>query len=110
MKIGDYIESVDPSLRVIVEILRKTIRETSIEFREEIKWNVPTYSINKNICSIMAHKGHVNLQVFQGAKIKDANKLDGTGKEMRHITFTKLGKVKVAEIRKYLKQAIALDE
>ena len=109
MDVNEYINSIDAPLKKIVEKLRQAVKGTSKELREEMKWNVPTYSINKNICSIMAHKNHVNLQIFQGAKIKDANKLEGSGKGMRHIKYKDLNEVKVAQVKKYLKQAIALD-
>ncbi len=110
MNVGEYVNSIDDPMKEIVEKLRRAVKGTSKKLKEEIKWNVPTYSINKNICSIMAHKNHVNLQIFQGAKIKDANKLEGSGKGMRHIKYKHVNEVKITEIKKYLKQAIELDK
>jgi hypothetical protein len=109
MDVSQYIENIDSPLREIVEVLRQTVKETSMEFKEEMKWNVPTYSINKNVCSITAHTHHVNLQLFKGAALEGASKLEGTGKDMRHLKYAALREVKVAEIKKYLKQAVALD-
>ncbi|MET0043896.1 MAG: hypothetical protein ABW100_10290, partial [Candidatus Thiodiazotropha sp. 6PLUC3] len=43
--------------------------------------------MKKNICSIIAHKKHVNFQIMQGAHLKDAQELEGTGKDMRHINI-----------------------
>jgi len=110
MNANDYVDKIDAPLKQIVEKLREAILGTSKDLKEEMKWNVPTYSINKDICSIMAHKKHVNLQIFQGKKIKDANQLEGTGKAMRHIKYKQLSDVKVAEVKKYLNQAIELDK
>ena len=110
MTVEDYINSIDEPLKAIVRELRLTVMSVSRNFKEEIKWNVPTYSINKNICSIMAHKRHVNLQIFQGARIKDADKLPGTGKLMRHIRYEDLLQVNKTELKNFLQQAIKVDQ
>ncbi|MEE9338312.1 MAG: DUF1801 domain-containing protein [Methylococcaceae bacterium] len=106
MNAEQYIGKLDSPLKEIVKELRKIVTNHSSDIKEEMKWNVPTYSINKNICSIMAHKKHVNFQIFRGAHIKDAEELEGTGKDMRHLKFSTLGEVEEAKMEKYLKQAI----
>ena len=90
--------------------LRRIVKVFSPELREEMKWNVPTYSMKKNLCSIMAHKKHVNFQIMQGAHLKDAQELEGTGKDMRHMKFSSLGEVDETKVEKYLKQAVELDK
>lgn len=97
--VDSYIESVDDDLKPIVIKLRVAIKGSSNDLREDIKWSVPTYSINKNICSIMAHKKHVNLQIFRGAEIEDSKILAGTGKGMRHLKYEKPGDVKIGIIK-----------
>lgn len=109
MNAKNYIDKLDSPLKEIVSELRQTIKNISPDIEEGIKWNVPIYSINKNICSIIAHKNHVNLQIFHGAHIKDAHNLEGTGKDMRHLKFSTLSEVKDSNVDKYLKQAVALD-
>ncbi len=108
-EIDSYIESVDDNLKPIVIKLRGIIKSISEELREEIKWNVPTYSINKNICSIMAHKKHVNLQIFRGTEVKNSEILEGTGKAMRHLKYKKLDDVKTNIVKEIVKQAITVD-
>ncbi len=110
MNAEGYFDKLDSPLNDIVKELRKIVMNQSSAFKEEMKWNVPTYSINKNICSIMAHKKHVNFQIFRGAHIKDAEELEGTGKDMRHLKFSTLGEIEEAKMEKYLKQAIELDK
>ena len=110
MNTDEYVDKLDPPLKEIVNELRKIVTNYSSDIKEEIKWNVPTYSIHKNICSIMAHKEHVNFQIFRGAHIRDAQKLEGTGKDMRHLKLYAVGEVEEASVEKYLKQAIALDK
>jgi len=110
MTAEEYVDKVDSPLKEIVKELRKIITNHSTDFKEEMKWNVPTYSINKNICSIMAHNKHVNFQIFRGAHIKGAQELEGTGKDMRHLKLSTLGEVDKTKVEKYLKQAIELDK
>jgi len=109
MNTEEYIEKLNSPLKEVVKILRKIVTNYSSDIKEEIKWSVPTYSINKNICSIVAHKKHVNFQIFRGAHIKDSQKLEGTGKDMRHLKLSTVGEVEEANVEKYLKQAVELD-
>ena len=105
-----YIEAVEnESLKPIVLKLRELIHSSSKEIKEEMKWNVPTYSINKNICSIMAHKHHVNFQIFQGANLKDSKLLYGTGKNMRHLRYENIEQVDLKIVKKIIEQAINED-
>lgn len=107
--VESYITSVDSKLQPIVVMLRELIRNVSGELKEELKWNVPTYSMNKNICSIMAHKKHVNLQIFRGAELENTEALLGTGKAMRHLKFETMNDVEVATVSEIIKQALVID-
>lgn len=109
MNVDEYIKNIDGAMQVIAEKLRAVVMASNKEFTEEMKWNVPTYSLNKNICSIMVHKSHVNLQLFLGAKIKDAGDLIGTGKTMRHLSYKNLADINEKQIMNYLTQLIKLD-
>lgn len=110
MNVEEYIDKLDSPQKKIVKELRRIVANHSSDIKEEIKWNVPTYSRCKNICSIMVHKKHVNFQVFCGAHIKDAQELEGTGKDMRHLKLSTLDEVDETKVEKYLKQALELDK
>lgn len=105
----DYFQQLDSPLKEVAQKLREIITSLSSDFVEQLKWNVPTYSINKNICSIMAHKHHVNLQIMRGAELKDSDLLEGTGKGMRHLKFRNSNDVNTGLIKKLLTQAVSLD-
>ena len=108
-EVDSYLDSVNEELKPFVIELRKAITSVSKDLKEEIKWNVPTYSVNKNACSITAHKGHVNLQVFQGAQVKDSALIEGSGKSMRHLKYKEPGDVKASIVEKIVRQAIEID-
>ena len=109
MKTDDYFDKLDSPMQEISKELRKIVLAISPNIKEDIKWNVPTYSINKNICAIMAHKKHVNLQIFKGAHIKDVQKLEGIGKDKRHLKFSVIEDINQTEVDNFLKQATELD-
>jgi hypothetical protein len=110
MNTDDYFENLNSPIKEISIELRRIVTTFSPELKEEIKWGVPTYSINKNICSIIAHKRHVNFQIMQGAHIGNIDTLEGTGKDMRHMKFLSLHEINQATVEKCLMQAIALDK
>jgi hypothetical protein len=110
MNSDDYFENLDSPIKEISIELRRIVTAFLPELKEEIKWGVPTYSINKNICSIIAHKRHVNLQIMQGAHIGKICSLEGAGKDMRHMKFLSLSGIDQATIEQCLKRAIILDK
>ena len=109
MNVDQYFVDLKSPMKEIALELRKIIKSLSPEIVEELKWNSPTYAINRNFCSVMSHKKHVSLQIFQGAHLKDADQLDGTGKNMRHLKFSALAEVNKDVVRKYLEQAVEIE-
>ena len=110
MTADDYFQNVAYPVKEVSLELRRIITEFSADLTEEVKWNVPTYSRNRNICSIMAHKKHVNFQIMQGAHIPKALELEGSGKDMRHVKICSLDDIDEAKLALYLKQAMELDK
>ncbi len=104
-----YISQLAPPVRDITQALCRIIRESPGGLTEQIKWSVPVFSNNRNICSVIAHTSHVNLQFFQGAHIAAAMDLEGTGRDMRHLKFRKIEDIQEQAIVRYLQQAIEYD-
>lgn len=50
----------------------------------------------------MAHKNHVNLQIFKGAYLIDASRLTGEREVMRHIKFVNTQEIDENDIHNYL--------
>jgi hypothetical protein len=109
MTVDDYINQLDAPLKEITAALCEIAGECTGDINGTIKWHVPVFSVNRNICSVIAHKAHVNLHVFQGAHLADADLLQGTGKDMRHMRFTCTDEIARDTIGRILRQAIALD-
>lgn len=109
MSVDDYFDDLDPPLQDIAIELRRLVFAAIPDAKEALKWSVPTYSVNKNICSIIAHKKQVNLQIFRGAQIKSSNLLEGTGKDMRHLKIFSADDIEKGRVEQCLKQAMELD-
>ena len=87
--LNQYLASIEPELHELIRTLDALIRKAAPELVASLKWGNLTYHHARNVCSLAAHKRHVNLQVWGGAAIADpSGLLTGTGKSMRHIKLT----------------------
>jgi hypothetical protein len=91
----------------IEDKLRKIILSVSDDISETVKWGWPTFMCNRNFYNIVQYKNHVNLHFFNGTRMEDPeNRLVGTGKGMRHLSFKTVGDIDESYIRKLVKSAI----
>jgi uncharacterized protein YdhG (YjbR/CyaY superfamily) len=87
-----YLAGVKAEFRPLVRQLDAVIRESAPALSAGLKWGNLTYHHARNVCSLVAHQDHVNLQVWGGAGLPDpARLLVGTGKAMRHIPLMRGG-------------------
>jgi uncharacterized protein YdeI (YjbR/CyaY-like superfamily) len=84
--------------------------------REECKWGKPTYTVDgKNIIIMQSFKEYFGLGFFQGALLKDPNKVLvqlGQVHAGRVMKFTSVKDItaKAATIRAYVREAIAVEK
>ena len=96
--------------RDILIILREIICST--ELVETIKWGSPVYTINeKNVVGIASFKTYVGLWFFQGALLKDEEKVlinaqTHVTKALRQWRFSTVDEIDDKLILKYLHEAI----
>lgn len=90
--------------------LRKIIRETGLE--ETIKWGTPVYTFKgKNILGIGAFKSYFGLWFFQGALLKDDQKVlinaqEGKTSALRQWRFASSEEIDAGLIKVYIAEAI----
>ncbi len=110
MDVDQLLKTVDPNLRALAQGLRRVIEKAAPELHEMVKWGNPVYVANgKNAVCIMVYKDHVNLGFFMGAKMK-SERLEGTGKGLRHVKVRSLGDIDEGEFSRLLKGAVVLTE
>jgi len=105
--LDQYLKTIPPAHHELVQMLDSIISQAMPSLTSSLKWGNLTYSAVKNVCAIVTHKQHVNLQFFQGAHLDDPQKvLTGTGKDMRHLRVAQVDDVDAAYVRLLLDQAI----
>lgn len=83
-----FLRSVpNPSQALVVE-LDSLVRRAAPDLESSLKWGNLTYHGARNVCALVSHRQHVNLQLFLGAGLDDPRGLlRGTGRQMRHVRF-----------------------
>lgn len=101
------IESWESPQKEIGLRLREAILDAEADLDEAVKWGNPTYSLRgTNLCSIVAHGEHVNLQLFLGAKLRAfQGVLEGTGKSMRHLKYQSPEEVNASTVRALVRRS-----
>lgn len=108
-KVDEYISKKE-NWRAELELLRAVFLDLPVE--EAIKWGAPTYVFkNKNIVGLSAFKSYCGLWFFQGALLKDNNKVfinaqEGKTKAMLQWRFSSINDIDVDLIKTYVLEAI----
>jgi hypothetical protein len=106
-KVDLYQSQLPQPQKEIVKRLRALIARRYPALSESLKWNVPTYSLNgKNIMGLQDFRAHINLSVFRGAQLRDPRGiLQGTGKQVRHVSFRSIDDISHSSLKKLVDQA-----
>ncbi len=59
--IDEYISGFPDEIRVLLEEIRKTIRNAAPEATEAISYQMPTFRLNGNLVHFAAFKNHIGL-------------------------------------------------
>ena len=59
--VDDYLSSFPEEMRILLQEIRKTIREAAPEAEETIKYAMPTYVLNGNLVHFAAYKNHIGF-------------------------------------------------
>jgi hypothetical protein len=107
--VGPWIGKLNPMQRAIAKKLHRLILGAVPAMTSELKWGMPCYSKDGMVCFIMAAKEHVSIGFYKGAKLKDPKELfSGSGKALRSLKFRSAGEIPVADLRGFVKAAVAL--
>lgn len=85
-QVNDYIEKAPMEQQQIMEEIRKLVHESVPTATEEFKWSRPVFRATKDFAYLKTAKAYVTLGFMNFQKLHDEhNRLEGTGKDMRHI-------------------------
>lgn len=90
-RVDEYIAALPPWQAALCEDLRALVHEADPQIVETIKRTVqPYFTLNGNVCALLAARGHVNLFLYDGGIVPDPAHLITSGhdnKTARTIAF-----------------------
>ena len=106
-----FLASLPPHQQPLVAELDGVIRTAAPQLTPGLKWGNLTYHDRSNVCAIVSHRAHVNLQLFRGAELDDPRALlGGTGKKMRHVKLKPGDALDAPYLTRLIRQAAALGD
>lgn len=104
--LNQYLETIPTEQHALIRTLHTMIIKAVPNLDSSLKWGNLTYHADHNFCAIVAHKHHVNLQLWNGSSLKDpCGLLSGTGKTMRHVKCTTDSDIDLKYLAGLVKQA-----
>lgn len=112
--IEQFLENLPEEKRKPASKLRELILKTNLSITEAIKWGNITFIHGKaNLAFIYTYKtvNYINLGFSKATSLADPDNLfEGTGAGMRHIKIETIKDIPTAQVKAWIKEAIALEE
>lgn len=85
--VAAYFDALLPEQRQTVLALQRAVLDAAPQLEQSVKWGNLVFGLRgQNLMAIVTHKGHANLQFFQGAGLAGRfAQLEGSGKGLRHL-------------------------
>lgn len=101
-EVTDYIEQAPHPHREIMQQIRNLIHESVEGVKESFKWSRPVFGTTKDFAYLLMSKKHITLGFMHFQKIEDTqNKLEGSGKDMRHIKLKSAEDIDRVELKSW---------
>jgi len=86
-QIKTFIEQATEAQQEILYFLHNKIVQLNPQIEQQFKWSRPVYALKgKDLLYLQKAKAYITLGFMQAGKLEDPeNKLEGTGKDMRHV-------------------------
>lgn len=105
VQVNEYLSKVDSKKQKIIQKLRKILKKTLPEIKEEMKWGVICY---EDMYYLVALKDYVNMGFsIIGLDKEESKNFQGSGKTMKHLSITELKDInepKIIELIKLVKK------
>lgn len=108
--VDTWFASLPSTQRPVLDRIRSVIFDAVPDAVEQFKWGRPCYSAdNRLFCYLHTSRGHATLGFQHGASLSDPGKrLEGDGKDMRHIKLRSVDDIDEACFRSMLTEATRL--
>lgn len=99
------LKTLGPKEKEITQKLRGIVKNALPDAVETVRWGNITYRLDgKNVSWLIAYKDHIDFGFFKGALLK-SDRLEGTGKGLRHIKARTQADIDEVEFTRLLKEA-----
>lgn len=103
--ITDYLDSLTPQQKGMIEKLRGLVQKTVPEVEEKIMWSLPWYKLHGKPFVVLMHASkHMSIGFMKGTDLH-SEMLEGTGKNMRHVKIKLDSDIPEKELTRLLKEA-----
>ena len=108
--VDTWIDQAPDAQREQLRELRAIILSQAPGATEALKWGQPCYARKSMFCYLQKARTHVTLGFQKGALMSDPEgRLEGDGKQMRHIRFGPSDPIDAALCRALIEEALRLD-
>ncbi len=109
--VDGYIAGLESWQAEIVSQVREIVLQAAPQAKESIKWAQPVYESGGPFAYMKAFKKAVNFGFWRGVDLDDPKGvLEGSGEKMRHVKLNSLEDIDEAQLTKFVKQAVELNE
>ena len=103
-----YIAKAPAEQQAIMTTVLRLIHATVPNVTEEFKWSRPVFRATKDFAYFKSAKAHVSFGFSEASKLHDPDgRLEGTGKNMRHIKLRTMADLDAALLKQWLKALTA---
>ena len=112
MTVDEFVASkVLPEFRPVVAAVRKQMKESAPNAKEQMSYGLPMYIQKLTVAWISPSKTGITLSFMRGVGFEDKyGLLRGTAKHARFVRMKNVGEVNKPALRYYVKQALRLDK
>ncbi len=105
-----YFATIPGDMQRLAKAVRHCIRERAPHLTEALAWGFPCYSGHERVFSVIAHKAHVNLQLWNGNRLAGLDdRIEGSGKQLRHVKLKGLADLDTG-FEAIIDAAVSLDQ
>lgn len=101
--VDDYIEQFDPDIQVLLNQIRKIIKDNAPDAEETLSWGMPTYKLKGNLLHFSGNKKHIGFYPAPSGVEKFKNELNAYKTSKGAIQFPYNKKLPAALIKKIVK-------
>jgi hypothetical protein len=112
-KIEKFLLNLPGEKRKPAMIVRDVFLSTDKKITEAVKWGCMTFIYKGNLAFVYTYKNveYINLGFHRAVQLSDPKKLfEGTGKGMRHVKIFTEKDIPQAQLKKWIKEAMMLNE